>query len=110
MTEEKKKPKPIAVKIINVKGDSALVEYEGTRVYVPASSVKDGEISPVTLKRGIPYGVPFEELSPELAESLHDIGVWTARDLSTRQRDSWEVAKGYGIDLGTLNKLAHKGG
>ncbi len=110
MTEEKKKPKPVPVRIIKTKGDSALVEHEGTRVYVPVSSVKDGGVSPITLKRGVPYGLPFEELDPGLAEALHAIGIWTAKDLSARQRDAWEMGKGFGIDLGALNRFAHKGG
>ena len=69
MSEEEKKerkPKLVAVKVIESKGKSALVQWADgedlRRAYVPASKVKDGQCDEDALGAGIPYGVPWEEL------------------------------------------------
>ena len=89
--EERKKPEPVPVRIVGEKGESALVEWvqDGSykRAYVPAKSVKEGAVSPITLGKGIPYGLPWEDFieitaTPEsVANELRRRGVWYLEDL-----------------------------
>lgn len=108
--DEEKKAKPVPVKVVGTKGDSALVEWDLKRGYVPASSVKDGAVSPVTLKKAVPYGVPWDDLSEGLAKRFHDAGLWTVDDLVRNARLSWEIAKPHKLSLGDLNRFAAKEG
>lgn len=95
--EEKKerKPKQIAVKVVESKGKSALVQWRDgddlRRAYVPADKVtvadEGARCDEDTLKAGIPYGVPWEELikfdidPAAIARELRLRGIWTSRDL-----------------------------
>jgi hypothetical protein len=91
--EEKKerKPKQIAVKVVESKGKSALVQWRDgddlRRAYVPADKVKGDQCDEDTLKAGIPYGVPWEQLITikfdpvAIARLLRQRGIWTSRDL-----------------------------
>ena len=108
--DEEKKAKPVPVRVVGTKGDSALVEWDLKRGYVPASSVKDGAVSPVTLKRAVPYGIPWDDLSEGLAEAFRSVGLWTKEDLASNARASFEIARGRGLSLGDLNRFAHKEG
>jgi len=108
--EVKEKPKPVPVTVVGTKGGSSLVEWEGRRGYVPASSVKEGFVSPTTLKRAIPYGVPWDDLAEGLAAKMHLQGLWTVADLAANARLSLEIAKRYKLSLGDLNRFAHKEG
>lgn len=117
--EEKKKPKRVDVKVLGVKGGSALVEHvkDGVRrAYVPASSVKDGTVSEVTLKRGVAYGVPWEGVklkatSEEVAAKLRNAGIWTREDLLRNQQAAvGALQAAYQVDLAALNRLAAKEG
>lgn len=110
MEEEKKKPKPVEVRVVGTKGKSSLVEYGMERGYVPASSVRDGKISAVMLKRAVPYGVPWEKLDGGLGEDLKKAGIWTKEDLSRDQRTVWELAKAHKVDLAAVNAFAAKEG
>ena len=105
--EKKEKPKPVPVRVIGTKGASSLVEWDLTRGYVPASSVKDGCVSPTTLKRAVPYGVPWDELQEGLAVKMRKAGIWTKGDLAANARLGFETAK---LSLGDLNRFAHKEG
>lgn len=93
MEEEKKaKPKPVPVKVVGEKGESALVEYQVDgmyrRRYVPRKSVKDGAVSPITLGKGVVYGLPWEDFieitaTPEsVANKLRQRGVWYIEDMT----------------------------
>lgn len=91
MTNSKKSnTAAIHVKLINTKGQSSLVEYMEDevrhRVYVPADSVVNGQVSDVIISRGIPYGYPWEEMSftvggTHLTEQLHAQELWTIDDV-----------------------------
>ncbi len=89
--EPKPKPAPVPVTVLGVQGQSALVEWADgglpRRAYIPASAVKDGRASPVTLGRGVGYGAPWERLdhprAGQLATALRNRGVWTYEDLRT---------------------------
>ena len=111
MEEEKKeKPKPVPVRIVGTKGASSLVEWDLTRGYVPASSVKDGKVSPTTLKRAVPYGVPWDDLAEGLTAKMCRVGIWTKEDLAHNARLGFETARPYKLSLGDLNRFAHKEG
>ena len=116
---EKKKPERIGVRVLKVKGGSALVEFvkDGVqRVFVPESSVKDGTVSETTLKRGVRYGVPWEEVrlgatAEEVALRLRNAGIWTREDLLRNQQAAiGALQAAYQVDLAALNKLAAKEG
>ncbi len=110
MEKEEKKPKPVPVMVVGTKGESALVEWDLKRGYVPASSVKDGAVSPATLKRAIPYGVPWDDLSEGLATVMRKAGIWTTDDLARNARLGWDAARPFKLSLGDLNRFAHKEG
>lgn len=74
------------VQVLEEKGQSALVEKKGRRVYVPKAKVKEGKIDDVILDAGIPHSLPFEKMvnvqidNGALVKALHDMGVYTAED------------------------------
>ena len=111
MEEEKKKPEPIPVRVVGEKGESALVEYQVDgmyrRRYVPGKSVKDrernrGEVSPITLGKGIVYGLPWEDFveitaTPEsVANELRRRGVWYIEDMNHSAIKHARIAFDYG--------------
>ena len=105
--EEKKKPKRTPVRVVGTKGGSSLVEWGERRAYVPAGAVKDGNVSDLTLQRGVPYGVPWDDLAEGLAAKMHAVGIWTKEDMARNARLGFETA---GLSLGALNTFAHKEG
>lgn len=83
------------VKTIEIKGQSALVEWEQDgmlrRGYVPAEIIEDDHVDETDLDRSIPYGLLFEEVmgdvsASEIIDSLHRAGIWTYSDLTARDR------------------------
>jgi len=108
--EVKEKPKKVPVQVVRTKGASSLVEWEEQRGYIPAGSVKDGLVSPTTLKRSVPYGVPWDELAEGLTAKMCAVGIWTADDLARNARLGFETARPYKLSLGDLNRFAHKEG
>ena len=112
-------PERVPVRLVDSRGASALVEWSDPdlhRGYVPLQEVaKDSTVPAPVLAEAIPYGVAWEkhltlEATPEkLAHALRVRGIWTANDLRKKQ----QVALGaiiatYGVDLGALNRAAHK--
>jgi len=73
------------VTVLEEKGESALVEKKGKRVYVPKRAVDEGEVDEV-LDIGIAYGLPFEHLvnvhidNAALIKALRDMGIYTKDD------------------------------
>lgn len=111
MTEEEAKPrKRIAVRVIAQRGESALVEWDGKRGYVPLSAIKDMTVSPTALGKAIPYGVPWERLDEALATELRAAGIWTKEDLSHNQNLAWHIAMPFKLGVADLNRFAHKEG
>ena len=108
--DEKEKPKRTAVWVVRVKGDSALVEWGDRRGYVPVGAVKDDTVSAVTLKRAVPYGVPWDDLAEGLAAKMHAANIWTTDDLARNARVGFEAARPFKLSLGDLNRFAHKEG
>jgi len=101
------------VKIIKRQGQAALVEWtdDGVtrRSTVPSAVIQKRRVPTAELKRGIPYGEPWEDLielhaTPEtLAAELRRRGIWTVEDL----QENAEVARGailsaYGCELAHL--------
>ena len=94
MTEEEAPVKAIPVKVVGVKDGSALVEWDDGRLhraYIPEKQIKDGVVAPAVLKRGIPYGLPWEQyvvpvpLAPEdIADQLRRRGIWDLEHLDVR--------------------------
>jgi hypothetical protein len=113
MTEEPREKEPrkrVAVRVIGARGESALVEWDGKRGYVPAKMVKDGTVSPTALDKAVPYGVPWENLDKGLAAELRAAGIWTKGDLSHNQNLAWRIAMPFKIGVADLNRFAHKEG
>jgi hypothetical protein len=106
----------INVKIIQHQGHSALVEYiEGgktKRVTIPATAIKDEQVSKYKLDMGIPYGVPWSQIrlsaSPEkLEQELHRVGIWTAEDaLNNAQKVLGAIQATYTVDLSKIMAIA----
>lgn len=80
------------VKIIETKGQSALVEYVAgdnttQRCVIPSSLIVDNDVPLSDLNAGIEYGTRWEELvnfsidSRSFADELRRRGVWTLDDL-----------------------------
>jgi len=74
------------VTVLEEKGQSALVEKKGRRVYVPRAVIQDGKVDDAVLDAGIPHGLPFEKMvnvqidNAALAKALHDMGIYTKDD------------------------------
>lgn len=123
MTEEKQKPKakPIPATVINVRGESALVEFRKAgklkRVIIPAAEASN-QMDPDILEMGIPYGLPWESIvtlsvtSETLAERLREAGLWTVEDINANPRAVYGALQAaYGVDLAAILQAAanHKG-
>lgn len=81
----------VNVQVVEQHGKSALVEWR--RAYVPAKRVIDDTCDAETLERGIPHGIPWEELidvsniTPQtIAQELRKHGLWTLEDLREHDR------------------------
>jgi hypothetical protein len=108
----------IAVKVIQKKGQAALVEWldgDGThRVTIPAKAIESGNrVAMSELGYGIPYGEPWEELvmlavTPAvIAEQLRRAGIWTYEDLLSRPNQALgAIQAAYGFDLTALLRAA----
>lgn len=80
------------VKIVRVKGQAALIEYEGNRSIVPESVIitkaSDTFVANSDLEAAIPYGIDWEDELDEkyiitrsqLIDRLHEAGIWTYAD------------------------------
>jgi hypothetical protein len=87
---EKKITKKIAVEVLKVKGKTTLVKYlDGDnlrKVYVPTSKLSKGQVEESVLKKGVPFGLPWDKIElPEitgeqLADELHKRNIWTAEE------------------------------
>ncbi len=114
------KTRRVSVKVLQQRGQAALVEYldpAGTlhRVTIPASEIHDNEVAGVTLAMGIEYGLPWEELltlrvTPALvARELRRRGIWTQLDLRSRPDIALAALQAaYGIDLAALRIAAER--
>jgi hypothetical protein len=107
---DEEKPKRISVRVVGIQGESALVEWDGRRGYVPQRAIKDGTVTPTTLKKAIPYGVPWDELAEGLAARMYSAGIWTKKDLAQNMQLAWELARPWKLGLSDLNRFAHKEG
>ncbi len=82
----------VNLKSITSTGNTALVEYSERgklyRKYIPASEIKDEQVSVEVLETGTDYGLPWEEIitlsgTPEtMAKYLRANGIWTLDDLT----------------------------
>ena len=93
MTETEQR-EPIRVVVVEVKGQSALVETpDHRRWFVPADKVQDGKVDADTMDKAALYGIPWEAylnldtLTTEtLAGMLRKAGIYTSDDLKQRDR------------------------
>ena len=86
--ETKKKAKRIEVNVVSVSDKTSLVAYVDRdvlrKVYIPTSKISTGKVEEQFLTKGVPYGLPWEEIElPEitadgLAEALRNRNIWTA--------------------------------
>ena len=113
--EKKPKAPPVPVTVKGVEKQSALVEWVADgqlcRGYVPASSLKDGCVSAVTLGRSIPYGAQWQKAELEasaadLAQNLRKAGIWTKEDMAQKPNVAiGAIQATYRVDLGALMRL-----
>jgi len=74
------------ITVIDERGESALVNGNGRRVYVPKAEIVEGKIDDAILDAGIPHGLPFEKMvnvqidNGALVKALRDMGVYTKAD------------------------------
>lgn len=92
------------VRVIERRGESALVEYtteDGRlhRCYVPKGKMTEAGVLPAVLEKCIPYGVPWADMidlsrvTPQhIEEALHRVGIWTADDLFVMDRCLQRIA------------------
>jgi hypothetical protein len=112
------KSKLIDVRIIQAKGESALVEWvtDGIpyRAFVPLIEIVTDQASEETLKAGIPYGVDWENVqlaasAATLAINLRRNGIWTGEDLRLNLQAALGCIQAtYGVDLAKLAEYAGK--
>lgn len=114
-----KKSTKIAVRCLDVKGDSNLLEWQDKdgvshRGYVPTVDTEDDEVDLEILDKAIPYGVPWaafldlSNITPQRVEQeLHKRGIWTLADLQVKDRQLIRI----GTDLITkaVRAAAKKG-
>lgn len=92
----------VKVRLIEQKGDSALVEWmeDGCpqRAYVPPKLIEGGEVDDEALGTA-PYGAPWAELidlsgvTPEgIQKALREAGIWTPDDLRRFDRTLIRIA------------------
>lgn len=88
--EKKTSTKKVDVEVVSVKDKTSLVKYlDGDvlrKVYVPTSKLLKGKVDEPVLKKGVPYGLPWDKVElPEitgeqLAHELHRHNIWTAEE------------------------------
>lgn len=106
--DEQKKHEVVSVSVrcIRHKGDAALVEWidrgQYRRGFIPLSSIKDGTVKETTLKRAVPYGIPWEKCikitatPEEIANELRRAGMWTLEDIDAGRLRKINRAFDYG--------------
>jgi len=103
----------IKVKIIQKKGQAALVEWiadDGAhRATIPVEMIHKGQVEDEILGCGIEYGERWQELitisaTPEsIAAELRRCGIWTRDDLETRPTQALSaIQAAYGCGLADL--------
>lgn len=117
MEEKPKKIKKIQVRVVEVRGPSAVVEFAGglKRAIIPLEEIEEDSVSAETLELGVPYGAPWESLvqlkatPQQLADELRRNGIWTIEDLERNPRAAIGALQTvYGADLSALLLAAHK--
>jgi len=107
------------ITVIRQERQSALVEWHDgermARAIVPAASVSGDEVSAQTLKHGVPWGVPWEDVlsidvTPQaIADELRRRGIWTAGDLAARPQEAVAaLQRVYAVSLAALRKAAEE--
>lgn len=95
-----KKNQRTPVIVVQITGDSALVQYETNgiteRRYIPADEIGDRQVLTEVLERGVPYGYPYDDIklefdSQKFANELHNVGVWTAEDALLHPQKLWSA-------------------
>jgi len=103
----------VRVKIVQQKGQAALVEWIAEngahRATIPTSAIIKGQVASDELEYGIPYGEPWEELitisatSASIAAELRKCGIWTRDDLEARPQQALSaIQAAYGAGLADL--------
>jgi len=109
----------VKVKVIKIKGQAALVEWEQNgapkRGTIPARPLEEGyDVEKSVLDMAIPYGEPWamvvgdvENAAQAVEDELHRRGIWTAADLLAKRaaaRDA--VAEAVGASAAKLIRYA----
>jgi hypothetical protein len=115
----------VSVRLVEQRGESAVVEYDKAgvglyRVIVPADAIVEDQASETDLDMGVPYGLPWESIAvlsatgASLANALRVRGIWTLADLERNQPAAFGAIQSvYGVDLAALihaaETAAHQG-
>lgn len=95
MTEETEtKPELITIRVVEIKGESALIQTaDFKRYYAPVSKLNGDKIDKAELDKCQLYGVPWEAYlgtdvitAEVLALMLRQVGIYTLDDLHVRDR------------------------
>lgn len=104
----------VEVVLVELRGQSAVVQRDLVRRIVPAAELADGAVPLETWEMGVPYGVPWESIltlsatAQQLADELRRNGIWTFADLERNQAAAFGAIQAvYGLDLAKLIQAAH---
>lgn len=95
MTEETEtKPELITIRVVEIKGESALIQTaDFKRYYAPVSKLDNNRIDKAELDKCQTYGIPWEAYlsmdvitAEALALMLRQVGIYTLGDLQVRDR------------------------
>lgn len=100
------------------KDGSTLVEFatgdDIGRCYVPADKIEDDKVDKTVLEAGIPYGIPWEDVLPDLPKQqaqllgreLRKHGVWTEEDTNNVGAVKRAIGAVFGNIYGMLQMAA----
>ncbi|MEE9572774.1 MAG: hypothetical protein V3W20_07000 [Candidatus Neomarinimicrobiota bacterium] len=96
------------MKIIQIQGNSKLVEYIDEKGNYQRCILP---LEETDIELGIPYGLPFEEfvIHHLIPNELRKRGIWTLEDLRIKRNQALgAIQAAYGQDLATITQLAQK--
>jgi hypothetical protein len=106
--------KKYAFRFVTRQGQTGVVEVERDgvteRCLLPINVILEAksELSGAQIDSGIPYGLPFGEFldQPEVGIALHNVGIWTIKDLYAKAQAAVGSLSNYGLKLSEVIRLA----
>ena len=98
-------PEWVPVRVVERKGESALIEWDDGRLhraYVPAKALCGSQCPKDVLEEAPAHGVPWEllldfsDITPDaVADKLRRRGIWTTEDAHTQSRMLLTIGSGF---------------